>query len=147
MTISKWDPMRELRAMQEQMNRLLEMSRDRSLDEPFEEGQWQPPADIFEDEREVVIKLEIPGLDQKDIEVQIEDNTLVISGERTLENADQRQNYHRVERHYGPFRRTFALPATVDQERTRASCEKGILRVVLPKQSTPEPRQIEVKVE
>ena len=147
MAIVKWDPQRELRMMQEQMNRLFESSRERSFGEPFEEGLWQPPVDIYEDDREVVVKMELPEVDMEDIEVQIEDHTLVIRGERKLECEEKKQNYHRIERSYGLFRRTFALPATVDQEATRATCDRGVLKVVLPKKKPSTPRQIEVKVE
>ena len=147
MTMIKWDPLRELRIMQEQMNRLFERSREENANEPFEEGGWTPPVDIYEDAAEVVVKMELPEVEQEEIAVQIEGNSLVISGERKLERADERQNYHRVERGYGSFRRTFALPEGVDPEQTRASCEGGILKVVLPKLSNAEPRQITVKID
>lgn len=147
MAIVKWDPLQELRLMQEQMNRLFEMSRDASESEPLEPGVWQPAADIYEDDLEVVVKMELPEVDQRDIEVHIEEQTLIITGERRLEREEARQNYHRIERSYGPFRRRFALPASVDQERVRASCERGVLKVVLPKKSTGPVRQIEVEVE
>ena len=147
MTMIKWDPLRELHIMQEQMNRLFERSQQGGAGEPFEEGGWTPPVDVYEDAAEVVVKMELPEVDQEEIAVQIEGNSLVISGERKLERAEQRQNYHRIERGYGPFRRTFALPEGVDPEQTRASCERGILKVVLPKLRNAEPRQITVKIE
>jgi len=146
MAIVKWDPLRELRAMQEQMNRLFEMSRDRTFGEPFEQGLWQPPVDIYEDDREVVVKMEVPEIEQKDIDVHIEEGTLIIQGERKLEREEKKHNYHRIERSYGSFRRSFSLPATVDQGEVRASCEKGVLKVVLPKKAVVKPRQIEVEV-
>ena len=147
MAIVKWDPLRELRIMQEQMNRLFEQSRDHNVGEPFEEGGWMPPVDIYEDEGEVVVKMELPEVDQEDIAVQIEGNSLIISGERRLEREASKQNYHRIERGYGSFRRIFALPAGVDPEQTLASCDRGILRVVLPKFDKGAARQITVKVE
>lgn len=147
MTIVKWDPLRELRIMQEQMNRLFEQSRDRNVGEVFEEGGWQPPVDIYEDASEVVVKMEVPEVDQEDIAVQIEGSSLIISGERKLEREASKQNYHRIERGYGSFRRTFTLPAGIDPEKTRASCDRGILRVVLPKIDEAAARQITVKVE
>jgi HSP20 family protein len=146
MAMVRWDPLRELRVMQEQMNRLFELSRDRTFAEPFEPGAWQPPVDVYEDDDEVVVKMELPEVEQADVEVRIEEQTLVIEGERKLEREEQRQNYHRIERGYGPFRRSFSLPATVDQERVSASCERGVLRVVLPKKAAAAPRQIEVEV-
>ena len=146
MAIVKWDPLRELRAMQEQMNRLFEMSRDRTFGEPFEQGLWQPPVDIYEDDSEVVVKMEVPEIDQKDIDVHVEENTLIIQGERKLEREEKKQNYHRIERCYGTFRRSFSLPASVDQERISATCERGVLKLVLPKRTAARQRQIEVAV-
>lgn len=146
MAMMKWDPLQELRSMQQQMEQLLEQTRQRALGEPLEPGLWQPAVDIFEDEREVVVKMEVPEIEQKDIDVQIEGDNLIISGERRLEREENRQNYHRIERSYGPFRRTFALPAAVDQGLIRASIESGVLKVVLPKRGSGLPRQIEVQV-
>jgi len=146
MAIVKWDPLRELHMMQEQMNRLFEMSRDRTFGEPFEQGLWQPPVDIYEDEREVVVKMEVPEVEQREIDVQIEEGMLIIQGERKLEREEKKQNYHRIERCYGPFRRSFSLPASVDQNQVIASCEKGVLKVVLPKKAEGQPRHIEVAV-
>jgi HSP20 family protein len=146
MAIVKWDPLRELRTMQEQMNRLFEMGRERNFGNPFEPVLWQPLVDIYEDEREVVVKMEVPEVEQKDIDVHIEEGTLIIQGERKLEREEQKHNYHRVERNYGAFRRSFSLPATVNQGEVSATCEKGVLKVVLPKKAAAKPRQIEVEV-
>lgn len=146
MAIVKWDPLRELRAMQEQMNRLFEMSHDRTFGEPFEQGLWQPPVDIYEDDREVVVKMEVPEVEQKDIDVHIEEGILIIQGERKLEREEKKQNYHRIERSYGTFRRTFSLPASVDQGEVSATCEKGVLKVVLPKRAVSQPKHIEVEI-
>lgn len=146
MAIVKWDPMRELQVMQEQMNRLLEASRDRSFGEPFEQGIWQPPVDIYEDDREVVVKMEVPEVAQEDIDVQIEENTLIIHGERKLEREEKKHNYHRIERSYGTFRRSFSLPTSVDQDGVRASCEGGMLKIILPKKEVSTGRQVEVEI-
>lgn len=144
MAMVKWDPMRELQVMQERMNRLLESSRKLG-GEPGEEGVWQPPTDIYEDEREVVVKMEIPEVDREDVQIRIEENVLIIEGERKLEQEEKRHKYHRIECIYGPFRRTFALPATVDQDKVSATCDRGMLTVVLPKKSEDGPRQIDVE--
>jgi HSP20 family protein len=146
MAIVKWDPFPELRAMQEQMNRLLEMSRDRAEGEPLEAGLWQPPVDIYEDDQEVVVKMEIPEVDQEDVEVQIEGYTLIIQGVRRLEREEKRQNYQRIERCYGKFRRVFSLPAEVDADRTCARCDRGVLQVVMPKKEPAQSRQIEIEI-
>jgi len=146
MAMVKWDPMRELKVMQEQMNRMLEMSRERGIDNFFESGGWEPPIDIYEDPDEVVVKVDLPGLDQSDIQVQIEDDVLVIQGERNPESEEKKQNYHRMERAYGSFRRTFSLPVTIDQKRVAATCEKGVLTIVLPKKGEGKSRSIEVEI-
>ena len=146
MGMIEWDPLQELNAMQERMNRLFELSRERVGGTPStDDGIWQPVADIYEDETEVVVKMELSGIEQKDIDVRIEEQTLIVEGERRLENEVSRHNYHRVERFYGPFRRTFLLPAGVDQEGVRASCEMGVLKIVLPKKSSAGTRRVEVE--
>lgn len=146
MTIVKWDPWPELRAMQDQMDRLLEKSKDRAAGEPLEQGSWQPSVDIYEDDHEVVVKMEVPEVEQDDIDVQIEEHTLVIQGVRRLEKEEKKENYQRIERSYGNFRRVFALPAAVDADRISARCDKGVLKVVLPKKNQGKPRQIEIMI-
>ena len=146
MGMVKWDPLQELGAMRERMNRLFELSRGRVYGAPLAEGTWQPAVDIYEDDAEVVVKMELPEVEQKDIDVRIEEQTLVIEGERRLEREEARHNYHRIERSYGPFRRTFSMPASIDREQVRASCEMGVLKIVLPKKSGEKARQIEVEV-
>jgi HSP20 family protein len=94
----------------------------------------------------VIIKAELPDVDQKDIEVKIEDNTLVLRGERKQDQTIKKENYHRIERFYGSFQRSFALPLTIDREKVKASCEKGILTIILPKREETKPKQINVEV-
>jgi len=146
MAIVRYNPFRELRTMQEQMNRLLDLAWNREAGEELKEGVWQPPVDIYEDEESVVIKAEVPDIDQKDIEVRIEDNTLMLKGERKLDQSIQKENYHRVERYYGPFQRSFSLPATIDQEKIKANCERGVLTIILPKREEKKTKQITVEV-
>jgi len=147
MAIVRYNPFRELRTMQEQMNRLLDLAWNKEAGEELREGIWQPPVDIYEDEENVVIKAEVPDIDQKDIEVRIEDNTLTLRGERKLDQSVRKDNYHRVERYYGPFQRSFAIPSTIDQEKVKASCDRGVLTVILPKRAEKKPKQITVEVE
>lgn len=146
MAIVKYNPFRELRAMQEQMNRLLDLTWNRETGEELKEGIWQPPVDIYEDENTVVIKAELPGIDQNDIEVKIEDSTLTLRGERKHDQTVKQENFHRIERFYGAFMRSFSLPHTIDREKVKASCEKGILTVILPKKEETKPKQITVEV-
>ncbi|MCM2356870.1 MAG: Hsp20/alpha crystallin family protein [Geobacteraceae bacterium] len=146
MAIVRYNPFKELRTMQEQMNRLLDLAWNREAGEEVKEGIWQPSVDIYEDEESVVIKAEVPDIDQNDIEVRIEDNTLTLKGERKLDQSIRKENYHRVERYYGPFQRSFSLPPTIDQEKVKATCERGVLTLILPKREEKKPKQITVEV-
>lgn len=147
MAIVKYNPLRDLKSMQEQMNRLLDMAWNRETGEELQEGIWQPAVDIFEDEDRVVIKAELPGIDQKDIEVKIEESTLILKGERKHDESMKRENYHRLERYYGSFQRSFSLPHTIDQERIKATCENGVLTINLPKREESKPKQITIEIQ
>jgi HSP20 family protein len=127
------EPLAELRIMQEQMNRLFELTRARLCGESSDQGVWQPPVDIFESEREVVVKMELPEVRQEDIEVHLAEGVLTIHGERRLDRADEQHSYHRIERSYGPFRRSFAIPEQVAEEQIEISCAEGVLKIILPK--------------
>jgi HSP20 family protein len=142
----RYNPFNELRAMQEQMNRLLDLAWSKEQGEEMREGAWQPLVDIYEDAEAVIIKAELPGMQQEDIDVKIENNTLVLRGERKHDHEIQKENYHRIERLYGAFQRSFSLPHTVDQEKVKASCDKGVLTITLPKKEETKPKQIKVEV-
>ncbi|MGD0842740.1 MAG: Hsp20/alpha crystallin family protein [Geobacteraceae bacterium] len=146
MAIVRYNPFRDLRTIQEQMNRLIDLAWNRESGEDIREGAWQPPVDIYEDENSVIIKAELPDVDLKDIQVKIEDNTLMLRGERRQDQTVKKENYHRIERFYGSFQRSFALPLTIDRENVRATCEKGVLTIVLPKREESRPKQINVEV-
>ena len=146
MAIVKYNPFRELRTMQDQMNRMLDMAWNREFGEELKEGVWQPPVDIYEDDQSVIIKAEIPDVDQKDIDIRIENNTLTLRGERKHASEVKKENYYRVERYFGHFQRSFSLPSSIDQEKVQASCDKGILTITLPKRAEKKPKQISVEV-
>jgi len=146
MAIVKFNPFRDLRTMQDQMNRLLDMAWNREIGEELREGVWQPLVDIYEDEHSVIIKAEVPDIDQKDIEVRIEENTLTLKGERKHSSDVKKENYHRVERYYGQFQRSFSLPHSINQEGVKATCDKGVLTVILPKREEAKPKQINVEI-
>lgn len=147
MALVKYNPLKELRTMQEQMNRLLNISWNHDIPgEDMKEGIWQPSVDIYETADAIVIKAELPGVDQKDIDVRIEENTLILRGERKHEGEVKKENYHRIERYFGTFQRSFSLPATIDQENVAAICEKGVLTISLPKKEQIIPKQINVTV-
>ena len=107
-------------------------------------GSFVPPVDVYEDEHNLVLKLEVPGVEEKDLNVSVENNTLSIQGERKFEKEEKEENFHRIERRYGSFQRTFKLPNTVDAEKVDANYEKGILKITLAKRAEAKPRQINV---
>jgi len=107
-------------------------------------GSFVPPVDVYEDEHNLVLKLEVPGVEENDLNVSVENSTLTIQGERKFEKEEKEENFHRIERRYGSFLRTFKLPNTVDSEKVDASYEKGILKITLAKKAEAKPRQIKV---
>jgi HSP20 family protein len=149
MALVRWEPFQDLLAIQERMNRLFDetLQRTRSREEEdISAGLWAPPVDIYETENEIVLKAELPEIDQKDIEIKVEDNTLTIRGERRFDQETKKENYHRIERAYGKFSRSFSLPNTIDQEKIKASYKDGILKLVMPKKEEKKPKQITVEV-
>ncbi|HXN83972.1 MAG TPA: Hsp20/alpha crystallin family protein [Myxococcales bacterium] len=150
MAIVRSDPFRELVQLQDQLFRAFDAQQGlrRGTGTGTEEGlgaAWQPAVDVFEDADSVQLQVEVPGVDPKDIQIQVEGNTLTIRGERRLEKEDKRENYQRIERVYGAFSRTFTLPSIVDVEHISAEGKDGVLRVVLPKKAETKPRQIKVQ--
>ena len=133
MAIVRYNPLSELRSMQDKMNRLLDMAWTREIGEDIKEGVWHPPADIYEDEAEVTIKVELPDMEQKDIEIRVEQNTLTVKGERKHGERIKKENFHRIERFFGPFQRSFALPRDLDTEKINATCDCGVLTITIPK--------------
>lgn len=148
MAIVRFDPFRELATMQDRMNRIFgDVYSRRMDDELMARGAWMPPVDVYEnDQHEIVLKAELPGLSREDIEVRVENNTLTIKGERKRETDVKEEQYHRVERSYGAFTRSFSLPSSVDAEKVKADFRDGLLTVTLPAKEESKPRQIQVKV-
>jgi HSP20 family protein len=140
---SRWEPFREIARLQDEMSRVLD---NRYSFNGTESVGWTPAVDIYEDEDAVTLRAELPGVEPKDVDVRFENGVLTLRGERKLEQEEKRENYHRVERSYGTFTRSFALPGTVDAEKIRAEAKNGILSIVLPKRSEAKPRAIQVKV-
>jgi HSP20 family protein len=145
--ITRWDPFREFSTLQDRMNRLFRDSYGpEGREENLNNTSFAPPVDVYEDEHSVNLKIEVPGVDEKDIEVRIENNVLTVQGERKFEKEEKQENFRRVERQYGSFTRTFTLPTTVDAEKVAASYDKGILKIALPKKAEAKPKQIKVNV-
>jgi HSP20 family protein len=145
MAIVRWDPFRDL---QERMNRMFDDSyRGAGRGEDWGlGGAWAPPVDIYEKDGNIVVKAELPGVDPKDVDVRVENNTLTIRGERKIDNEIKQEAYHRVERSYGTFTRSFSLPSVLDQEKIKAEFKDGVLQVTLPKHERALPKQINIAV-
>jgi len=148
--LTRWDPFREFSTMQERMSRMNRLFRESYSPESPEEAltttSYAPPVDIYEDEHSVTLKLEVPGIDEKDIDVRIENNTLSVHGERKIEKEEKEENFLRIERQYGSFTRSFTLPSSVDPGQVSADYEKGLLKIRLAKKAEAKPKQIKVNV-
>ena len=142
MTIIRWDPFREVVALQNRMNSLFQNEEE----SPFTTSSFVPPVDVYEDPEKVVLKLEIPGIDQKDLDITVEKSILTVKGERKFEAGEKEENFNRIERRYGAFYRSFTLPNTVDTENVAASYNAGVLKLELTKKPEAQPKQIKVTV-
>ena len=145
-----WESLRELSAMQDRMNRMNRLIRESYIPEVPEEAltttTLAPPVDIYEDEHNIILKIEVPGIDEKDIDVLIENTTLTVHGERRIEKEEKEENFRRVERQYGEFTRSFTLPSSVDLAQVSAHYDKGVLKINLSKKAEAKPKQIKVTV-
>ena len=144
--ITRWEPFREFSTLQDRLNRLFQQSVSEGREESLTTSSFAPAVDVYEDDHQVTLKIEVPGIDEKDIDVRLENNTLTVTGERRLEKEEKEENYRRVERQYGSFTRTFTLPTTVDAEKVSATYDKGVLKIALPKKAEAKPKQIKVNV-
>ena len=144
--LTRFYPYRELNTLQDRVNRLFHESFSGGRDESLATSSFAPAVDVYEDEHNVTLKIEVPGIDEKDIDVRVENNTLTVHGERKFEKEEKEENYRRVERQYGSFSRTFTLPSTVDTESVSADYEKGVLKIKLAKKAEAKPKQIRVNV-
>jgi len=149
MTIVRWQPFRDLLATEREFDRIFCEAFSPLFGE--REGElstraWAPAVDIFETENNIVLKAEVPGVDPKDVEVRVEDNTLYLKGERKFEKETKEENYHRIERSYGSFARSFALPNSIDAEKVAAEYQDGLLTLTLPKREEAKPKTIKINV-
>ncbi len=135
MAIVKWDPFRDMITMKDRMDRLFEdsLNRFRGAAEDMTHSTWSPAVDIYETVDDIVIKAEIPGVNKKDISVEIKDNSLYLKGERKFKKDIKEENYHRMERSYGSFCRIFSLPTSVKQDEIKAKFKNGVLQISIPK--------------
>jgi HSP20 family protein len=145
MAIIKWDPFRDMVTLRDKMNRLFEDAfSGRGEDKELTASTWIPSVDIYESENEMVLTAEVPGIDEKDIEIKIEDNTLTLRGERKFQKETKEENYHRIERSYGSFYRAFTLPTSIDADRIHAEHESGVLKITMPKKHELKPRTVKI---
>src|SRR5579859_5268503 len=146
--LTRFEPFREFATLQDRINRVFRdsYSSGASQDDSLTTSSFAPAVDVYEDEHKVSLKIEVPGIDEKDIDVRVENNTLTVHGERKIEKEEKEENYRRVERQYGSFTRTFTLPQTVDTENVSANYDKGVLKISLPKKAEAKPKQIKVHV-
>ena len=148
MAVVRWEPFRDLLSLQDRMNRMFDESyRGRSASDDWAlGGSWAPAVDIYEHEGNIVLTAELPGVDPKDVDVRVENNVLTLRGERKWSEDVQRESYHRVERAYGSFTRSFTLPNVVDTEKIKADFKDGMLKLVLPQREEAKPKQISINV-
>ena len=144
MNLITYDPFRELRGLQEEMNRVFNTNLNRGGND-LARGAWNPSVDIFENKDNIVLEAELPGMKPEDVHISIENNVLTIHGERRFEKKDEQDNFHRVERSYGSFTRSFTLPPTVSSENVDAVFDNGVLRLTMAKREEAKPRRIEIK--
>jgi HSP20 family protein len=141
--ITRWDPIRELADLSSRVNSIFE---ETAAKEGAVMTNFVPPVDVYEDENAIILKLEVPGVKAEDLDIRLENNHLVVKGERKLENEEKKDNYLRVERRYGSFVRSFTLPNTIHSDKVDASYVDGVLEVTLQKRPEAQPKQIKVNV-
>lgn len=143
--VNRWDPFRELNALQNTLNRVFQQE-GRGQDELMTSGMFVPAVDIYEDEQHITLKVEVPGMKEQDFDIRVENDTLVVRGERKFDKEEKEENFHRIERRYGAFSRSFSLPKTVDTENVEASYDAGVLNIRLAKRAEAKPKQIRIGV-
>jgi len=149
MAVVRWEPFRDLLSLQDRMNRMFDESyrgRGASEEDWALGGSWAPAVDIYEHEGNIVLTAELPGVDPKEVDIRVENNVLTLRGERKWSTEVNRESYHRVERAYGNFTRSFTLPNVVDTEKIKADFKDGMLKLVLPKKEEAKPKQISINV-
>jgi HSP20 family protein len=144
MAITRWDTFRDVVSLQNRFNSFLREMND--ADSPLTTAAFVPAVDIYEDDKKVMLKLEVPGIEEKDLDVSVENNTLTVKGERKFEAEEKEENFHRIERRYGSFFRAFTLPSTVDTEHVQAKYNAGVLKLELLKKPEAQPKQIKINI-
>jgi len=147
MNLVKWNPAKDLFMLNRRLEKLLDddFFRFPSLFSG-EEKIWSPQVDIYEDDKKILLKAELPEIDLKDVEIKLKDNSLILKGERKFDNELKKENFYRLERSYGSFKRQFSIPSYVDKDKVKASYKDGILQIQLPKKKEAKPKKIDINV-
>ncbi|HUX09305.1 MAG TPA: Hsp20/alpha crystallin family protein [Terriglobia bacterium] len=147
MQVTRWEPFRDLVSTQDRLNQLFNDTFARALGSAEAAPRaWVPPVDIYETGENLVLQAELPGVNPDDVEIRVEDNTLYLKGERKFEKAVKEESFHHVERSYGTFNRSFALPGSIDADKVKAEYTNGVLTLTLPKREEAKPRTIKINV-
>jgi len=148
MSITRWEPFRDLVSTQDRFNQLFNETFARAFgdEQGVSSRAWVPAVDIYETEDSLVLKAELPGISPDDVEIRVEDNTLYLKGERKFAKEVKQESLHRIERSYGTFSRSFALPGTIEADKVKANYENGILTLTMPKREEAKPRTIKINV-
>lgn len=146
MSLARWDPLREFQNLESEMNRLLrrQLSGAPGQQQELASSQFAPPIDVYDDDSKLSIKMDVPGIDPKNLDIRVDGNLLTVSGERKLETEEKKENFRRIEREYGSFSRSLTLPASADTDNISANCENGTLRIDIPKRADSRTRQIKI---
>ncbi len=146
MAITRWDPFRDVLALQNRLNSAFQDYGRGNEGDVLATTAFVPPVDVYEDEHKITLKLEVPGMKESDLDIQLENNLLTVKGERKFEKEEKEENFHRIERRYGSFYRSFTIPNTVNPENVKASYDAGVLNIQLEKRVEARPKQIKVQV-
>jgi len=147
MSLVRWDPFRDLEALQEDVSRLFQESISRPRREAPAARVWAPAVDVVEDQDKILVKAELPGIKKEDIDIELTGDTLTVRGERKFESEEKKENYVRVERTYGRFQRTFTIGIPVKADGVKAAYKDGILEVTIPKSEQTKPKKVDISIE
>lgn len=147
MTITRWTPFSDLAVLQNRLNSIFnDFNAPEGRAESLAQGSFVPAVDVYDDAQKIVLKLDVPGIKQEDLDIRLENQTLTVKGERKFEKEEKEENFHRIERRYGSFMRSFTLPQTADPEKVSADYKDGVLQIEIAKKSEAQPKQIKVGI-
>jgi len=145
MAIRKWSPLNEMMTLHNQLERMFGDVFERGEKSDLDFGSWLPPADLKEEGDKLILEMELPGIKKEDVDISVENNVLTVKGEKKFEKKNKKENYHRIERSYGTFQRSFMLPVSVKNEEIGASLKDGVLTLTLPYAEEAKPKKIAIK--